>query len=100
MASHYEIRSSLKEIEAGKLVSSFEVQIPTGKNIAHYDTDNNEPKKTILRYHEFDDNSAEEDVPGKHIIDWDGVYHTVVIEINSDMAIPGGDVARKTDIAD
>jgi len=100
MTQYYEIKSGLDEVIPGQLVSSFEVLTPAGEGITHYDTDNTVAQKTTLRYFKFSDNSLQDKEKGSHIISWNNQQHTVVIEINSDMAAPGGDISRKTDIAD
>jgi hypothetical protein len=100
MINYYEIKSSLKQVSNSKLISSFEVLLPADKSISYLTTDNSGNQLSIIRYYLVNDNSSEDVFPASHTLSWDGELHKVVIEINSDDQTTGGDIARKTDIAD
>lgn len=98
MIDYYEIKSGLKKLN-GKLISSFNVLVPAKESISYLTTING-TQESIIRYYVVADNSSEQDIPCSHTLVWDNNYHKVIIEINSDDQTTGGDIARKTDIAD
>lgn len=100
MINYYEIQSGLKQVSSSKLISSFEVLLPANKSISYLTTDNSTNQQSIIRYYLISDDSSEDIYPASHTLAWDGDYHKVIIEINSDDQTTGGDVARKIDIAD
>ncbi|MBN2173489.1 MAG: hypothetical protein JW731_05120 [Bacteroidales bacterium] len=100
MINYYEIQSGLKQVSSSKLISSFEVLLPANKSISYLTTDNSGNQLSIIRYYLVNDDSDEDIFPASHTLGWDGEYHKVVIEINSDEETTGGNVARKIDIAE